>query len=275
VRKSTFSLNIYQAPIIPIVDFNGDLKIDLDDMHIMVDHWGQNNSLCDIGPMPWGDGIVDIQDFIVLTEHLYQIAAHWKLDEAEGSIAYDSVGDYDGAINGNPSWQPTGGMKGGSLFLDGIDDYIETPFILDPSKGSFSIFAWVYSWMPGQVILSQADTTGPRGIITGSTWLGMDPSGKLMTGLVPPRAGWVNPQPLVSESVITDTQWHHIGFVWDGSYRALYIDGIEVAKDTAAQNPLKSATGGLYIGCGKDKEPGSFFSGLIDDVRLYNRAVQP
>jgi len=26
----------------------------------------------DIGPIPWGDGIVDVQDLIVLTEHLFE-----------------------------------------------------------------------------------------------------------------------------------------------------------------------------------------------------------
>jgi len=61
--------------------------------------------------------------------------------------------------------------------------------------------------------------------------------------------------------------------VWDGSYRTLYADGIEVAKDTAAQNPLKSADGGLYIGADKTLGTGTFFSGLIDDVRIYNQTL--
>jgi len=64
--------DIYQAPIIPIVDFNGDRIVDAADMCIMVDHWGTDNSLCDIGPMPWGDGVVDVQDLIVLAEHLFE-----------------------------------------------------------------------------------------------------------------------------------------------------------------------------------------------------------
>ena len=64
--------DIYQAPIIPIVDLNGDGIADSADMCIMVDHWGTDNSLCDIGPMPWGDGIVDVEDLIVLAEHLFE-----------------------------------------------------------------------------------------------------------------------------------------------------------------------------------------------------------
>jgi len=53
----------------------------------------------------------------------------------------------------------------------------------------------------------------------------------------------------------------------------LYVDGPEVAKDAAAQNPLKSADGSMYIGAGKNLEAGTFFSGMIDDVRIYNVAL--
>ena len=51
------------------------------------------------------------------------------------------------------------------------------------------------------------------------------------------------------------------------------MDGTEVAKDAAAQNPLKSADGGLYIGAGKNLEAGFFFVGLIDAVRIYHVAL--
>jgi len=64
--------DLYQAPIVPIVDLNGDGIVDAVDMCIIVDHWGTDNSLCDIGPMPWGDGIVDVEDLIVLAEHLFE-----------------------------------------------------------------------------------------------------------------------------------------------------------------------------------------------------------
>ena len=65
-------VDLYQAPIIPIVDLNGDGIVDSADMVIMVDNWGTDNSLCDIGPMPWGDGIVDVEDLIILAEHLFE-----------------------------------------------------------------------------------------------------------------------------------------------------------------------------------------------------------
>jgi hypothetical protein len=58
-----------QVPIIPIVDFNGDENIDTDDLLIMIDNWESSESLCDIGPTPFGDGIVDIEDLIVFMEY--------------------------------------------------------------------------------------------------------------------------------------------------------------------------------------------------------------
>jgi hypothetical protein len=64
--------DLWQSTISPIVDLNGDGIVDSTDLCIMVDPWGTDYSLCDIGPMPWGDGIVDVQDLIVLAEHLFE-----------------------------------------------------------------------------------------------------------------------------------------------------------------------------------------------------------
>ena len=64
--------DIWQAPILPVVDLNSDGIVDAEDMCIIVDNWGTDDPLCDIGPMPWGDGIVDVQDLIVLAEHLFE-----------------------------------------------------------------------------------------------------------------------------------------------------------------------------------------------------------
>jgi N-acetylneuraminic acid mutarotase len=257
---------------IPSPDFNGDGIVDSADMCMMIDYWGTDEQAYDIAPPPYGDGIVDVQDLIVLAEHLfedYRLVAHWALDEIEGIVAKDSTGYNDAYIIGDPLWQPAEGKKDGALQLDGIDDYVVSMSVLNPAEGPFSVFAWIKGGAPGQVIISQMDGTG-----SGETWLGINAAGGcLMTGLVPAPIGRFVALPLSSQAVITDGLWHHVGFVWDGSYRTLYVDGIEVAKDTSAQNPLKSADVGLYIGAGKDLDAGTFFFGMIDDVRIYKQAL--
>jgi hypothetical protein len=64
-------VDLWQAPITTIVDFNRDGIVDAVDVGIMIEHWHTDYSLCDIGPLPWGDGIVDVQDLIVLSEYLF------------------------------------------------------------------------------------------------------------------------------------------------------------------------------------------------------------
>jgi len=268
---------IYRTTISPVVDLNGDGIVDAADMCIIVDNWGTDEPLCDIGPMPWGDGIIDVEDLKVLAVHLFEevidptLIAHWPLDESEGMVVADSAGNNDGYTLGDPIWLTDGGQVNGALEFDGVDDFISAPAVLNPADGPFSAFAWIQGGAPEQVIISQAD-----GIGTGETWLGLDAqNGNLMTRLMSPPLGRIKPEPLVSQVVITDDQWHHVGFVWDGSYRVLYADGIEVAKDATAQNTLKPTTGGLCIGANKTLGVETFFSGLIDDVRIYDRALTP
>lgn len=54
-------------------DFNGDDLVDADDMCIMIENWGADNQLCDIAPPPFGDGVVDVNDLILLAEHFFEV----------------------------------------------------------------------------------------------------------------------------------------------------------------------------------------------------------
>jgi hypothetical protein len=229
----------------------------------MTEHWGENYALCDIGPMPWGDGIVDVHDLVVLTEYIEPIdrtlIAHWTLDETEGMFAEDSAGDNDAVVVGGAMWQPGSGQVDGALQLNGVDGYAIAGAVLNPADGPFSVLAWVNGGEPGQVVVSEQNA---------ANWLTIDAEGNLMTEL---KGAGRSTGPLFSETVITDGQWHRIGLVWDGSNRTLYVDGVAVADDT--QPGLQGSQMGLYIGTGKTMESGTYFSGLIDDVRIYNKSL--
>ncbi|MHC4071571.1 MAG: GDSL-type esterase/lipase family protein [Planctomycetota bacterium] len=256
-------------------DFNGDGKIDIEDLIILIEHWGQSEPTLDIVPPPLGDSMVDRADLEVLMAYWGQeindptLTSHWALDETEGMVVTDSLGNNDGYALGDPVWQPEGGVVGGAIALDGVDDHVSTGPALNPAYGPFSVLAWVKGGAPGQVILSQEG---------GVNWLMVDAiNGSLRTDLRTPattgRGASPPGPPLISTTVVTNGDWRRISFVADGVDRILYVDDIEVARDAAES--LESADGGLYIGAGSSLEPGTFFSGLIDDVRIYNRAVKP
>jgi len=60
--------DLWQVEVTPVVDFNGDGKVDEKDFLAMTRHWGQDDRRYDIGPMGWGDGVVDARDQIVFME---------------------------------------------------------------------------------------------------------------------------------------------------------------------------------------------------------------
>lgn len=180
------------------------------------------------------------------------LQAHWRLDEAEGTKAHDSIGANHGTLFGDPIWQPNGGVIDGAMAFDGAGDYIDTPFVL--SEGApFGIFAWVKGGSGGEAIIDN--------------WLRADHgAGNLLTRL--------GNKGLYSETPIIDGQWHRVGVAADPGTgtRVLYVDDIEVARDSqeegiwAFEMGLTTTIGAIQ----SSSRARYFWSGMIDDVRIYD-----
>jgi len=187
------------------------------------------------------------------------LIANWKLDEIEGNTAHDSAMQNDATVVGKAVWQPEDGHVEGALQFDGVSNYLSVPFILDPTKQPFSAYAWIKGGQPGQTIFSQQGAFG--------AWLFIDSTGKLATSLTFPLPAFA------SDVIVTEDHWFRVGLVSDGSGMSLYVDDIEVARSDVS--PILPATGDLHIGAGMNLESGTFWSGLIDDVKIYDRIVKP
>jgi hypothetical protein len=64
--------------------------------------------------------------------------------------------------------------------------------------------------------------------------------------------------------------WTHLAMTFDGTTVRLFIGGSQVAS-VAASGSIVTTTGVLRIG--GNGPPGGYFQGLIDDLRIYNRAL--
>ncbi len=268
LEATASTYDLWQIKVTPIVDFNGDFTADTLDVYILLENWGSTEtSLCDIAPMPFGDGVVDAKDLVSLATYMTDpiksqdvtLVRYWPLDGQNLDVAQDMTGNGNGILSSSPTWKPSGGMVEGALQFGGICDYMAADFVLNPKEDPFSFCAWIKTSATDQVIVSQANAL--------SNWLSCDSAGKLITGLSYPLPV------LKSDSIISDDTWHHVALTSSNSGKCLYVDGVEVAKDNMP--PVLPSTGALMIGADKALDPGSFFSGLIDDVRIYKRALEP
>lgn len=81
----------------------------------------------------------------------------------------------------------------------------------------------------------------------------------------------------VTAPLPTAKLWHHVAGTYDGATMKLYLDGIEVGSQ-AATGLIQTSRDPLFIGCKSDQvdptvHPGDYFTGLIDDVWIYNYAL--
>ncbi|MHC4308825.1 MAG: LamG domain-containing protein [Planctomycetota bacterium] len=195
------------------------------------------------------------------------MVSHWTFDEGSGVVAYDSVGTNDGAIHG-AAW--TTGQKGGALSFDGSGDYVSVPDDASLNiTGDITISAWVYLTRGGsyQAIVTKCVGSGPR---NNPFDFRTNKSAKPLLTLV--RADASGHERVYSNYGMSLNNWHHVLVKVDNKVPDFYVDGIVTGKwaDTIFTKTPTGNTKPLLIGRRDDR---LYFNGLIDDVRIYDRAL--
>jgi hypothetical protein len=80
---------------------------------------------------------------------------------------------------------------------------------------------------------------------------------------------------LVGVRAINDGQWHHVLAVYDSAIgHKIYIDGVVDKSDSNILTAVAQSASADNANIGR-RADGNTFNGLIDDVRIYNRALSP
>lgn len=190
------------------------------------------------------------------------LIAWWRLD----GDAKDSSGHgLDGRPVGDPPWVQ--GRIGGAVQLDGVDDYIDcgnSPLFAVGSQLTVACWIKIEAFTrPWETILAKGDRSYRLSRGRGLSRLSYFGCNRTERG----------PTDLSGKTVLADNRWHHLAGVYDGANMILYVDGREEARQPASGR-IADANQPLCIGENAER-PERFLKGLVDDVRLYSRALGP
>jgi len=192
------------------------------------------------------------------------LVAEWHFDEGTGSVLKDSSGNgNDGMIYG-ATWVE--GKYGKALSFDGVDDYVYcgNDRIFDFGTNTFTIETWVK--------ITDKTTSNWEGIV--GKW--DTPNGYFLQYISSTGAwafGWHGNTYLNPSKSIGDGNWHHVVAKRTGLTSAeLYIDGEFIGSRADLPSISSDTPDPLSIGR-LSLEYGRYFNGIIDEVRIYDRAL--
>lgn len=210
------------------------------------------------------------------------LQAYYRMLEGSGDYVSDESGnnhtgifDCEGTACTVATWSTSGALAGPgkTLAFDGVDEYVEAASALDLSAApGLTLEAWInptdvstnsVSEIFRQVFSSSNQdfglafqdngTTLSFGLGNGTTYQELD---------IP-----VNPAEY-------EGAWRHIAAVYDGTNQTMYVDGELVGSPLAFTGPISYTAAArmcLAAFCDTASQTG-FFSGMIDEVRVWNTA---
>jgi hypothetical protein len=195
---------------------------------------------------------------------LYGLVGHWKLDETSGPLAADSSGlGRNLTVVGTANW--VGGAVDNALQLNGSTRAEVVSLMGNPKN--ITLAGWAN--------LTGVDSNGAELVSIGDHFAIRLNEGSITRAFFYNGTSWVSCS--VSQTYL-NTGWHHFAAVYNDDQNTckLYVDGVERAS-VSATTTIPFGTLGTKTVIGAHGNGGTTwdFTGRIDDVRIYNRALCP
>ena len=167
----------------------------------------------------------------------------------------------------------TDGVFGGALEFDGADDAVRLPYRDELPLGTkdFTASLWFrYTATTGEqplLWMGGIGTTQPQ------VWLRGEPASNRIQGLITVRDGAAPPQSVSvrTTGAYNDGQWHHLALRRGGGQLTISVDGMQSAAADVPGSVSRNSPFGVHIGQRMDSR--AFFTGAIDDVHVWDRAL--
>jgi methionine-rich copper-binding protein CopC len=192
------------------------------------------------------------------------LVAAWGFNEGSGTTVGNAAGSANGGTISGAIWAT--GQFGGALSFDGINDLVTVPdsSSLDLTNG-MTLEAWVKPTALSDytTVLMKERAGGLSYALYGSDGANNPPVAYVYPGTDRSADG---------TSVLPLNQWSHLAATYDGSLLRFFVNGTQVGSE-AVNGSLVTSTAALRIG--GNSVWGEYFKGMIDEVRIYNRALSP
>jgi hypothetical protein len=194
------------------------------------------------------------------------LVGHWTFDELNGTMAYDYSSNGNHGVVDGATWV-TGRIGVGALNFDGVSNLVKVPHSASlVFTDQLTIAAWIYL----------ASTDGNQDALQkyglALCEIRADKTG-IISNILKINDVWTA---FVYDDNSADflNQWRHLALTYNGAQVVNYLDGQE-DKSFAQTGQITIPSEGesdLSIGSNAPWND-CYFNGLIDDVRLYNRAL--
>jgi len=226
-------------------------------------------SYCDVQGGASGVSNIDTDPLFIYTYPFFlefppSLISQWRFDEGEGTTAYDSVGDNDGTVYG-ATW--TTGKIYGALSFDGSYDYVAVGDKESLELQSFTLTFWSQNDHP------EEDLQG--GIAKGKVFGSVDQFSykfQFRPNSAQAMITNTNNQVFYALAPFYDSNWHMWTMTAGDGILSIYKDS--VIQDSAPYTgPIDYTKNFNNFAIGAYIDGKYAFDGIIDDVRIYDRAL--
>ena len=190
------------------------------------------------------------------------LVAAYSFREGTGNVLTDSSGYGNNGTISNATWS-SAGRYGGALSFNGTNSRVDVPDAASLDLTSaMTLEAWVRpSTVTGwRTVLLKEQSGGLVYCIYANSNNNRPSTHIYVTSEVDTR----------SSAKLSANTWTHLAATYDGTVLRLYVNGNQASSRSVGGNILTS-NGVLRIG--GNSVWGEYFSGLIDEVRIYNRVL--
>jgi len=205
------------------------------------------------------------------------LVGYWKFDEGSGTTAYDASGHgNNGTLTNGPAYTTAKVGNYALSFSSSSNNYVKMGNLFNfSSTGTFSGSAWI----------KLSFSSGLANVIIDDSWI--QASQNAWNFYTESTNGYLKFYGGVSGSsgnaigtkVVADNNWHYVVFTYNNKVVTFYIDGVKDVSGVAnmvGNGTMSTINYGTLVGANFNTNNNNFTNyanGLIDDVRVYNRAL--